>query len=316
MGSGSFLGDLAQARRLGMGSSSGFGPTVLAGLAAGLTLFFGYFHATNFSQEVKDPQKNLLRGSWSALLVAWAVLALSAVFVQRLIPSEWLAAQAYLARTAEFENTAMPWLPYYAMLVNPNPLLFWMLAGAWIVPSLALAYTFLYAGSRVIKAWTDDGLLPSGANFVHPVLRSPLIAVLLVSILAEAGLVFAALDGQILARINPVFFIACVQVLPVLALIMLPYRKKEWFDQAPLALRRKIGSLPLVSLVGSFSLLYLIGTIVSMLLFPSLQAINQGTLVLFALLFASGLVWFFVQQSYNPAAKETQLDWPAELPER
>lgn len=301
MGGASSLEQLLEARRLGMIFQYGFWPTTLAGLAAGLSLFFGYFHATNFAGEVHEPQKNLLRGSWTAVLIGWGLVALATFLIQQAVSPDLLSALSYLAGTEEYGSFAMPWLLFYTLLMNPSLPLFWLLLVTWVVPVISLAYTLLYAGSRVMVAWAEDSVMPEVVGFIHPILRSPLIAVLIISIIAEVGLVLSVLLGGFLGGVNLGFIIACVQLLPVLALILLPFRQKEWFKQTPLA-RQKIGPVPLVSVIGSISLLYLLGIIGATLFAPGFDPVNQATLILLGVLLATGLFWYF----WRPASRFRQ----------
>lgn len=293
MGQSSYLTQLMDAHNNGLQVNFSPALTILAGLVFGLPIFFGYYNATFFAREVKEPEKNLLRGSWSALLASWVLLALGTLLVQRIIPLEWLSAQSVLSKLPQFEETAMPWLPFYSLMLHPNIFVFWLVSACWVLSLLALAHTFLYTSSRIILAWAEDNLIPSGADFVHPVLRSPLIAVLLVSIVAEAGVILSALQERIGAHINLAFFIACVQVLPVLAITLLPFLRKEWFAQAPLLVRRKIGPIPLITLVGLVSLVSLGWAIASLFLLSGSSAENLTTIVIFVGIFALGLAWFF-----------------------
>jgi amino acid transporter len=314
MGEGAYLHHLLEARRLGMQVSFGPAPMLSAGLVLGFTIFFGYFNGTFIAHEVKSPEKNLLRGSWFGLIFAWAVLAVGALLVQRIIPLEWLSAESYLSRVGEYRTAAMPWLPFYAAVLNPNRFFFWTAAISWVVSLLALACTFLYAGSRIITAWAQDGLLPKDVRYVHPVLRSPLIAVLLVCIVAEVGLTVSAFGGGIEAQINPVLFMAAVQLLPVLSITLFPFLKRDWFESSPDQVRSRLGRLPVITIVGALSFIYLVWTITAALIFPTYASVNNVTLVLFAGIFVAGLVWFFALRIYHRRSQEKTVDPFLSLP--
>ena len=298
MGQGSYISQLINARNQGLQMNTEPNRTALAGLVFGLTLFFGYFNATFFAREVKAPEKNLLRGSWSAVLVAWVLLAMGASFAQTVIPLEWLSAQSYLSRLAQFQESTYPWLPFYSMLLNPNAFVFWVVTAAWVLSLLGLAHTFLYTSSRIIQAWAEDNVVPAGVDFVHPVLRSPLIAVLIVSILAEVGVVLTALQERIGGQMNLSFILACVQVLPVLAITLLPFLRKQWFEQAPLMVRRKIGPIPLITICGLISLFSLGWAIASLFILPGTGAETLLALGFVSGVFLLGLAWFFGRKTY------------------
>jgi amino acid transporter len=261
-----------------------------------LWIFSGFYTATYFAGEVKAPQKNLLLGSWIALTASLLIMAGSAFFVQRLVPLEWLAAESYLSNTVGSKMLTMPWLPFYVAILHPSRWLIYFLGITWVFTLVNLAQTFLYTGSRVMLAWAEDHLIPESAGFVHPELRSPLITVLLICILAEMGVVQAALTAGSIGGVNPVFFIPATQLLPVLGITLLPFLKRDWFRNAPAVARVMLGPVPLISVVGGLSLVYLAGMMVALMIRPGFNQVGSDTLIVFGAVFLSGLVWYYFRR--------------------
>jgi amino acid transporter len=296
MGEGSFLEHVFKARSLGLKLDFTPGATVMAGLLVSLWLFSGCCTPTYFAREIKDPKKTLLMGSWTGLVMGAGILVSVTVLVQRLVPLEWLAAESSLSHSTAFQGLSMPWLPFYAVILRPNAILVYLLGLAWIFALINLAYTLLYSASRIILAWGEDHLIPDSAMFIHPELRSPLILVLLVCLLAEAALVWAALSPAYFYRVNPVFYIAAAQLLPVLGVTLMPFLKREWFEQAGEIARSRVGSLPLVAITGAISLLYLVGMFIWLGLGKNL--LGWETLLGFAIVVVTGLAWFYARRYY------------------
>ena len=136
-------------------------------------------------------------------------------------------------------------------------------------------------------------MIPQSAMFFHPELRSPLITVLVICLLAEAGVIWAALSPAYFYRVNPVFYIAAAQILPLLGATLLPTKKAGWFQQAEGIVRYKVGRIPLISLTGGLSLLYLVVMIAWFASRLGTNLLNWETLLGFGIAFASGLAWFF-----------------------
>ncbi len=293
MGDGSFSSQLSQARDLGMNVDGSTGTMLVAGFMLSLWVFSGAFNPVYFASEVKDPKKNLLLGSIIAIVAVMAILATTAFLLQRLVPAEWLSAESFLYHTGANKEIAMPWLPFYLAILRPNALLIQAIGLSWIFSLLTMGHTFLYASSRIMLAWGEDHLMPQAATFVHPELRSPLITVLIVCLLAEFGVVETALNTGINNRINPVFFLVGAQLLPVLGITLLPFIKRDWFLQSSGFLRARIGPLPLISLIGGLCVVYLAGMLVALVIWPGYNPLNGETLVWFAIMFASGLAWFY-----------------------
>jgi APA family basic amino acid/polyamine antiporter len=293
MGDGNFSIQLSQAQGLGLKLDFSTGTILVAGFMLSLWVFSGAFNPVYFASEVKDPKKNLLVGSVIALVVAMTILATTAVLLQRLVPSGWLSAESFLYQSSANNKLAMPWLPFYVGILRPNALLIRALGLSWVFSLLTMAHTFLYTSSRIVLAWGEDHLIPPGATFIHPELRSPLITVLIVCLLAEVGVVETALNTGIDNRINPVFFFAVVELLPAVGITLLPFIRRNWFLQSSGFLRARIGPLPLISIIGGLTVVYLVGMVVALVIWPGYNPLNGDTLVVFAILFASGLAWFY-----------------------
>lgn len=300
MGQGSYLDHLYKARQLGMPNTVGLVPEILAGLTFGFWMFFGYFNATLFAKEVKKPEKNLLLGSWAAVLVAGLAFILSILLVSKIIPqAEWISAESYLYQDPRFTGLAMPWLVFYSAILHPNYFLGGLAAIAWGFGILMMGHTFVYAGSRVILAWANDHLLPEEAAVVHPVLRSPIITVLLVCIIAIVGVLDTALTGNRgVQSINPVLVMAISQVLPVVAILILPFRDRKWFNQSPAIVRLKLGPLPLVSLLALIVLACLVWMIVSVFIGAAPGGSWLDTIVILIPVFLLSLIWYFARRAY------------------
>ncbi len=289
-GSGSFLDHLQRGREAGMSADYGLERTLIAGLTLGLWIIFGHTNVVMFSRQVRSPEKNLFRGISLGLLIFWLVVGAGVFLVQRVIPLEWLAAEStlYLSGAAD----ANPWLILYGAVLNPSPLLIGFVSAAWIFSILNMALTILYTATRELIAWAEDEVIPGDVAFIHPVLNSPLIALLLVCIAAVFGVVKAALDGGLLQNFVPVYIMAFVVILPTLAIALMPFLRRDIFEQAPGFVRIKIGPLPLITLIGLLGIGYLGWSIWMNSALKISGGMDFQTLGAIGLLFGSGIVWF------------------------
>lgn len=315
MGEGTFLAHIQSAKDLGMEMNLSTGSVISAGLLMGLWIFNGYFYPVLYASEVKRPQRNLLLGSWSAIGVLWVVIGLAAVLVMRQIPVDWLAAESYLDLSTSYRDLTMPWLPFFGAVLRPVPVLIWLVGIAWVYTMVNLAHMFIYTASRIVFAWAEDRLLPSAVTFVHPVLRSPVVAVLLVCLIALLGVVDSALNGSAVVRFNSLFFMVVIQLLPVLAVVLLPVLKRDWFASAPRIARLKIGPIPVAMVVAVVSFVYLLAMLVLNYAYNIFGGVDPSTMVLFAGLIIVGLVWFYWRR-LNIKRSGGDLDaWLKRLPE-
>jgi amino acid transporter len=112
--------------------------------------------------------------------------------------------------------------------------------------------------SRIILAWVNDELMPASLGFIQPNLKSPVIAVLLVAVIALFSLLVSALTGAVNNPIEYMFLLAVFQLPSLLAVTVLPFVRPAWFEAAPRIARIKLGPIPLISLSGLISFIFVL----------------------------------------------------------
>ena len=290
-GSGSFMNQLQLGRETGMFADYSIERTLMAGLTLGLWIIFGHTNVVLFSREVRNPEKNLFRGMSLGMLIFWLVVGLGVMLVQRVIPLEWLAAQSTLFLSGAAD--AHPWIFVYSAVLNPIPLLVGFVIAAWIFSILNMALTLLYTANNALIAWAEDNVIPREVAFIHPVLNSPLIALLLTCTVAVFAVVKAALQGGLMQNFVPVYMVAFLLIVPTLAISLMPFLRRDIFERAPGFVRAKIGPLPLITLAGLLGIGYLGWNIWMNSASRISGGIDMQTLRTIGLLFGSGLLWFF-----------------------
>lgn len=301
-GEGSFLDHLLRARQGGLMMDYSMNRTLMAGLTLGLWIVFGHTNVVMFSREVRSPEKNLLRGISLGLLIIWLVLGIGALLIQRVIPLEWLAAESMLYQSGVTE--ALPFVLVYGAVLNPNPILTGLVSIAWIFSVLNMAHTVLYTANSELVAWAEDLVIPKEVAFIHPVLNSPLIALLLVCILAVIGVIDTSLHGDLLMRYNPLYIMAFVLIIPTLGITLMPFLRRDMFENAPGFVRAKIGPLPLITLAGLVALVYLGWSVWMNASLRNFGGIGAPTITMFGLMFGSGIIWFIGRMALLHSRKE------------
>ena len=293
MSQGNFLEHLVSAKALGMDSQAGIQPLALGGLLMSFWFFYGYMIPTFFAGEVKRPERSLLPASLGALALTWGFFIGATFLLLRLVPTEWLASESFLHQSSQFTELSMPWLPFYAMIVQPNLFIAVFVFIAWLFTLINLFQAYFFFCSRILVAWVEDGAAPASLGYIHPGLKSPLLMVLAVATVAELAVLDASLGGVVMAQVNFVFFAALTQVIPVLAATIIPFIRKDWFESSSRLVRLKIGRVPVITLVGVVTLVFLLASAALSGIFPVMGAFTLWTPVLFAALFLSGLAWYF-----------------------
>jgi amino acid transporter len=239
----------------------------------GFWIFYGYYIPTFFAGEVKQAETTLLAGSWSSLLVTWAIFVVGALLLQRLVPLDFIAAESYLSNAGISDANPMPWITFYAAILNPNIILLWIVAIAWVYTLINLAQTYFFYCSRIIFAWSFDRLIPEKVCYIHPTLHSPIVAILIITLIAEIGVIDSSgllwAGGVMGAQLNFVFFAVCTMFVPVTAMTLFPFLKKDLFENASAMVRRKIGPVPVITLVGAITLAYMLWMVIASFVYPA-----------------------------------------------
>jgi len=314
MGAGSYEARIALAQQNGMVINPNVGVMTLAGLIMGFWIFYGYYIPTFFAGEVKQAESTLISGSWASLLVTWAIFVAGAVLLQRLVPLNWLAAESYLYATNVANANPMPWITFYAAILNPNIILLWIVAIAWIFTLINLAQTYFFYCSRIIFAWSFDRLIPEGVCYIHPTLNSPIVAIAIIALIAEVGVLDASgliWAGSVIGtQLHFVFFASVTMLVPVLAITIFPFTKPDLFENASAFVKRKWGKVPVITIVGSITLLFLIWLIVASFVFPAVGGgINLVKLGVLVALIVTGLAVYYIARAYRLNKEGIDINW-------
>jgi basic amino acid/polyamine antiporter, APA family len=149
--------------------------------------------------------------------------------------------------------------------------------------------------SRNFLAYSIDGLMPKRLGDVHPTYHTPVNALMLVgagSIAALAAFVwvpdFATLVG--------IFGFILGFIVVSIAAMVFPYRQRDLFEGSPV--NRRLGGVPLMSVVGFLSLVALVIEAWAFLTDPSAGLNGRPFLVwMNIIIFVSGFVIYYVAKA-------------------
>lgn len=258
MGMDNFVQVLVSAEKMGFTSANSAPLLIPAGLFMGLWIFFGFMGTTSLAGEVKEPEKDLWRGSGLALLVSGAVFIIATLLLQQLVAPDWLSAESFLSNNPAYAGKTTPYITAYASLLTSNLWLLLVIFWGWVIAFLPLLQTYILFMSRIMLAWAEDGLLPHGMSYVHPRFRSPLVTMMVAAILLQVGLVLTQFRGFVTTPANFSFFAALTMLAPVTAITLFPFLKKNWFEACPPFVRFKVGPLPIITFFGVLGIVYLL----------------------------------------------------------
>ncbi|MBI2427218.1 MAG: APC family permease [Ignavibacteriales bacterium] len=296
------------AKKAGMKLNTSVSEMTLAGLIMGFWIYYGYYIPTFFSEEIQTPSKTLIQASSSAIIFSMLIFVLGDLLLENLVSPEWIAAEGYIANnpgliskvTGGESVPAMPWITFYAAILLPIPILIYTVAVAWIFTLINLIQTYFFYSSRIVLSWGLDRLMPDWITKLSPGTNTPRRAVFFFGAFAIFGLYDASEGGPLATQMTFVFFAVVTQMVPIFAFTFLPFLNSQLFEKAPDYAKKKYFGIPLLSIIGGVTFLYLLWMVYASFKFPAVGIKDPiSTLKLLIAMLMIGIIWFFVIKIYR-----------------
>ena len=247
---------LGNATKAGMVSNwtwtATLGPTLLFAW-----LMLGGFQFPAFvGGEVKNPSRNLPLSIAAAIVFNGVLYAIFYELTYHAFGYAFMSASGFAGVNPSVTPLFVPY--FLAVLTKDNPVLLFLiqlgffLGGPWLLLS---DYAF---GTRCIFAWSFDRVVPTKLCEVNERFGTPTYAVLVAAFVY--GIFFLLLYNYTTIATyyaNMTLGYVIVTMLVMVAAIVFPYKKKEVFESSPSFTRAKVGSVPLISIIGAIGFVYL-----------------------------------------------------------
>src|ERR671924_1986599 len=210
-------------------------PAILILSATGLIFFayFGFENMANIAEETKNASSVIPKALLASILITTLVYILVAISALDLVGWKELSkSDAPLATAAgkAFGDTGTIMLSVIALFATSNTVLM-----------------MLVAGSRIIFGIAKDGAFPVRLAKIHPIRRTPWIAVAISMIAATVAVIVSSGNISSVANVA-VFSIFVVYAFVNLSLIWLRYRRPEL--KRPFVSPGRLGKFPILAGFG------------------------------------------------------------------
>ena len=184
--------------------------TFLPASALLFSSFIGFDSIAQAGGEARNPGRSLPLAIGIAVVVVGIFYMLFTAAVYHAVPWQ------YVAEQAKTRDLTAPGLFGYLLLPG------WTVA---IVAGAAVALAkdlpaMLLAVSRLMFAWAEDGIFPAAVARVHPVWRTPYVAIVLSGVMASLGILGSHLAGDFFLGVDILvtsmlvnFLLMCVSVI-------------------------------------------------------------------------------------------------------
>jgi amino acid transporter len=242
--------------------SSGF-PGIATGLGAISTalplaflFLFGGNYVNGFAGEVKNVRKAIPIALFLSLILGVIYWSITSSLTLGTVGSSWMTIIGRAWDNNGVGSAAYP-LAYapsqpllLAVAAYPNNALITVMFGTYILGSIGALFAYFWIPSKYFFAWSFDRILPTKfADVSHRFHTAYLSVAVIVVLGAVLTYLYAYLGYSTYFTMGSVLW-GAAYIVPGLALAVFPFVKKDLFDQAPGWVARKVGGVPLVSIVG------------------------------------------------------------------
>ena len=310
---------MSDAEQLAASKGLTIGTFTLASLGPLLGFCFleysGFQFTTVVSGEIKgNPSKVILTAMIGSAIV---VLLIHTIYLQayvNVLGYNFLASLSYIFYNAP---ASTPLIPLGQLLVAiSNPQLAGLMALSTIAALLigfSMMVCIIVSMSRIAFAWSMDRLIPTKFSEINPKTKSPLYLIAAFAVLwyiAFVGSVYGVtfITGSYIYMMLSVLY----WVLPGFNAILLPHRRPDLYELIPQSMRKKVGGLHLISVIGIIWLIFIIPAFGLFMAWPIIAgasglssisgavtyAISQGVGTLVAVMLV-GVAIYWLSRWYN-----------------
>lgn len=205
--------------------------------------------------ELRRPQVTGIVAPMAAMLLVGTLIIIAFALVGSVIGFDFLRSATLLAGegSPEYPLEQAGFFYFVTTLTSSDPILVIIAFAFLAAPISTILATVLFA-TRNLFAWSFDRMLPSQVAKVNPRTGTPIVAPVIVTTVSTIYLAFLvwgsptfseALGAIILGTTLSFMFTA-------LAGIVFPWRRRDMYEAA--GLRRKIGGIPVLSVIASIAL--------------------------------------------------------------
>lgn len=285
---------------------AGFSPgpstlgAVLLAVPIGYYIYIGFTYSSYIGGEVKEPAKTQPRMIALTLAFAATMYLICLWRFYDIVGGDFVNAIVHLNDNTEAGAglPVDPVLNLFAGIMTGSTVLNVLMALSFFLWHFLLLFVIAMICTRNLFAWSVDRVAPDALTKVDRRYHAPWVATLVIIACAEVLLalfVFTTIFDNVsnyIVLFSVAFWIASW------AAILLPYRRPEIFASAPGYVQRRIGGVPVISLLGVGNLILFSMVLYSSFKLPAFSGPTGTGAVLFVIgIYVAGVVWYLAAKA-------------------
>jgi basic amino acid/polyamine antiporter, APA family len=285
--------DQASTGGFSAGDATFFG--ALLALPLGYWIYIGFTYSAYIGGEVKQASKTQPRMIFATLAFAFLVYMLAFWRYYDVVGQDFTNSVVFLGDDAGIPVS--PVLNFFVGIMTGSTVLNVLMGISFILWNVLLLFVIAMICTRNIFAWSFEGLAPRQLATVSERTHAPWVAAILISAIAVVLLALYVFTSFFTIVVNYIVIFSVAFWMASFAAILLPYRRRDLFEQAPEAVRRKIGGIPVMTLLGVGNLILFTLILVASFDTPAFSGPTSGRAIAFVVgIYVSGVVLYFISR--------------------
>jgi amino acid transporter len=255
-----------------------FSPTFLS-LPLSFFAIAGYAFNTYYGGEIRKVSRTMSVAVVGSIFFTGAFFSVIAALAQNAFGNDFITSAGYLVNNGKWPLGPAPYVNTFVAMVNSNPIVNAIIIASFVAWGYLLIINYYFISSRHFLAWSFDRSVPSFFGSVSDRFHSPVVSLTICGIIGWIALILYTYLPADLGAVNLTFFFVIAFLLDGLAGIAL-WRKPELLRSAPGFVQKRVGGIPVISLLGLYSIIFIGYLFVASLQNPgAIGAFGYGTIV-------------------------------------
>ncbi|HSK15674.1 MAG TPA: APC family permease [Gaiellaceae bacterium] len=272
----------------------------LLAIPLGYWIYIGFTYSAYIGGEVKQASKTQPRMILATLGFAYAVYMLIFWRYYEVVGKDFTNSVVYLDGETDAGSglPVSPVLNFFAGIMTDSTIVNVIIGVSFILWHVLLLFVIGMICTRNLFAWSFDGVMPRKLATVSERTHAPWVAAIVIVAIASVLLALYVFTTFFTIVVNYIVIFSIAFWLTSFAAILLPYRRPELFNQAPETARRRIGGIPVISLLGVGNLALFTLILVASFKTPAFSGPTGGRAILFVVgIYVVGAILYFVSRA-------------------
>jgi len=288
-----YQGLVDQASQAGFSAGDATFLGALLALPVGYWIYIGFTYSAYIGGEVKQASRTQPRMILATLAFAFLVYLLAFWRYYDVVGQDFTNSVVYLGDDAGLPVS--PVLNFFVGIMTGSTVLNVIMGISFILWHVLLLFVIAMICTRNIFAWSFEGLAPRQLATVGERTHAPWVAAVLISAIAVVLLALYVFTSFFTIVVNYIVIFSVAFWMASFAAILLPYRRRDLFEQAPEAVKRRIGGIPVMTLLGVGNLILFTLILIASFDTPAFSGPTSGRAIAFVVgIYVAGVVLYFI----------------------